>query len=112
MKIFFVICTFILVAQNENYNYLGFIQLVDDSKIPYQLKFTVEQNALLGYSILDPFGLDETRSTIVGSVKGVDFLINEIDIMSSRSTVLESEFCLLQMNLQLIVENKIRYLKG
>jgi len=66
----------------------------------------------LGYSISDPFGLDETRSTIVGSVKGVDFLINEIDIMSSRSTVLESEFCLLQMNLQLIEENKISYLKG
>tara|TARA_B100000795_G_C22752750_1_gene420139 strand:- start:6 stop:833 length:828 start_codon:yes stop_codon:yes gene_type:complete len=114
-KLFFVLfifCASMLVAQNKSYNYSGFIQLVDDSKIPYQLKFTIEQNRLSGYSISDSFGLDETRSTIVGSVKGVDFLINEIDIMSSRSTFLENEFCLLQMNLQLIEENKIRYLKG
>ena len=101
-----------LVAQNKNYNYWGFIQLVDDSKIPYQLNFTVEQNVLSGYSISDSFGLDETSSTILGSVKDVDFLINEVDIMSSRSAVLENEFCLLQMNLKHIEKNKIRYLKG
>ena len=114
-NLFFVLFIFsanLLKAQEMPYNYSGFIQLDDDSKIPFQLKFKVEQNIIIGYSVSDSFGLDETKSSIVGTVNQDVFLINEIDIMSSKSAVLDSEFCLLQMNLQLVEENEVRYLKG
>jgi hypothetical protein len=110
--VLFILSAHILSAQDESYNYSGFIQLDDDSKIPFQLKFKVEQNIIIGYSVSDSFGLDETKSSIVGTVNQDIFLINEIDIMYSKSTVLENEFCLLQMKLQLVDENKIRCLKG
>jgi hypothetical protein len=110
--VLFILSVHILSAQDEGYNYSGFIQLDDDSKIPLQLKFKVEQNIIIGYSVSDYFGLDETKSSIVGTVNQDIFLINEIDVMYSKSTVLENEFCLLQMRLQLVEENKIRCLKG
>jgi hypothetical protein len=110
--VLFILSANLLNAQETSYNYSGFIQLVDESKIPYQLKFAVKNERILGYSISDPFGLDETKSTIVGVVDSGVFLINEVDIMSSKAVVLDSEFCLLQMNLQLVTEGGVRYLKG
>lgn len=62
--------------------------------------------------MVDPFGLDETTSTIVGRLDSGVLLLNEIDIMSTRSTVLENEFCLLQMRLRFKEENGFRYLNG
>ena len=108
----FILSFHLLSAQNERYNYSGSIHLADDSKIPYQLMFSVQSNKLIGYSISDPFGIAETKSTIVGSVNDGLFLINEIDVMSSKSEVLDNEFCLLHMNLKSIEENNIKYLRG
>jgi len=102
----------LLKAQETSFNSSGFIQLSDSSKIPYQLKFSVQNEHILGYSIADPFGLDETKSTVVGVIDSGVFHINEIDIMSSKAVVLDSEFCLLQMNLQLVIVDGVRYLKG
>ncbi len=100
------------MAQDKNYNYSGYVELPDNTKTPYQLKFTEQKGLLTGYSVVDPFGLDETKSTVVGKKESGVFLLNEIDVMSTRSVVSENEFCLLQMRLQLEEINGLRYLNG
>jgi hypothetical protein len=110
--VLFLLIGNLLSAQNSNYNYTGYIQLADSSKILYQLKFNELEGSVIGYSISDPFGVDETKSTIVGTVSQDTFLIKEVDIMSSKAAVLDTEFCLLQMYLHRIEENNIWYLKG
>lgn len=110
--VLFILSTNLMNAQETSYNYSGFIELSDASKIPYQLKFNVQNDSILGYSISDSFGIDETKSTVIGTIDSGVFLINEVDIMSSKAAVLNSEFCLLHMNLNLVENEEVRYLKG
>jgi hypothetical protein len=104
--------TSLLFSQTNSNSFSGYIQLQDNSKIPFHLKFEVNNNTIQGVSIADEFGLNETKSTILGFVDNNTFYINEMDVMYSLSDAEENEFCLLQMTLKEKIQKDIRYLNG
>ena len=81
-------------AQN-NYEYVGAIKLNDTSLITYQIKFTVNEGKINGYSLTDVGGEHETKSNLYGDYNADEKFIRfrEKDIVYTKSEYSENDFC-------------------
>jgi hypothetical protein len=98
-----IIVTFFINIKNGNAQTLDMVGIAVISKtemVPYKLIFDEKNGKISGYSISDFNGANETKSTIVGTFnkKNKTFSFEETSIVSTKSKVSKSEFCLLKMD--------------
>jgi hypothetical protein len=87
----------------EDYEYLGVIQLNDSSFISYKIAFDEEDGLLRGYSVTDMGGSHETKSFISGYYEAEKDSINfyESGILYTKSPYTRDDFCYVHFEGQL-----------
>ncbi|PPK93694.1 hypothetical protein LY01_02478 [Nonlabens xylanidelens] len=82
-------------VNSQTYEYLGLLKLPDSSLIPYKIDFKEVDGKISGYSFTDLNGKHETKATIVGRYddKKNQLEFREIDIVYTKSTLKELDFC-------------------
>ena len=92
-----VLCVFFSLStvNSQTYEYLGLLKLPDSSLIPYKIDFKEVDGKISGYSFTDLNGKHETKATIVGRYDDKKNLLEfrEIDIVYTKSTLKELDFC-------------------
>lgn len=86
---------FINVSAQEDYEYMGVIQLNDSSFISYRIAFEEVDGLIKGTSVTDMGGSHETRSRITGSFDAEKDAIEfyESDILYTKSYITRNDFC-------------------
>ena len=91
------------IWSQEDYEYLGVIQLNDSSFISYKIAFNEENGLLRGYSVTDMGGSHETKSFISGYYEAennkIDFY--ESGILYTKSPYTRDDFCYVHFEGQL-----------
>jgi hypothetical protein len=79
----------------ENYDFIGVIQLQDNSVISYRIFFTETAGKINGFSVTDLQGNHETKSIISGNFNRKDNKLSfkESEIIYTKSNELTSDFC-------------------
>ena len=86
-------------AQQTESNFVGGLIIDSTTFISYNLYFTIHDDKISGHSISDFNGPDETKSTISGTIDNDKLEVNELDIVYTKSTFEEKDFCLLKLYL-------------
>jgi hypothetical protein len=86
---------FISTSAQEDYEYMGVIQLNDSSFISYRIAFEEVDGLIKGTSVTDMGGPHETRSFITGSFDAENDAIEfyESDILYTKSYISRNDFC-------------------
>lgn len=91
----FFMLFFVSISAQEDYEYMGVIQLNDSSFISYRIAFEEIDGLIKGTSVTDMGGPHETRSLITGSFdpenNTIDFY--ESDILYTKSYISRNDFC-------------------
>lgn len=110
--IFLLFHTLQITGQNQDYNYEGLLILDENTMIPYNIYFTKSNDSIIGYSISDINGLDETKSSITGYFNNNELTINENDIMYTKSTTDYKDFCFLRLTVKQESSGNFELLSG
>ncbi|KAA3615925.1 MAG: hypothetical protein DWP94_14845 [Flavobacterium sp.] len=100
---FIFLFPFTNISAQEDYEYLGVIQLNDSSFISYKIAFNEKDGLLNGYSVTDMGGAHETRSFISGYYEAEDDKIDfyESGIIYTKSPITQNDFCYVHFEGQL-----------
>jgi hypothetical protein len=111
--IFFLLLTNVIFSQ-ENYDFVGVIQLPDNSIISYRVFFTEIKGDINGFSVTDLQGDHETKSIISGKIdKENDKLtFKESEIIYTKSDELTSDFCFIHFNGKLKLNHSKALIEG
>lgn len=105
-----------LLTAQEDYNFLGTIQLSDNSLITYKLNFTLNSdNSIDGRSITDINGAHRTESLISGQLSddGETLSFKETKNLSTKSNYSEDDFCYVHLtNGKIKLRSKKSILQG
>lgn len=91
--------------ENDNYELLGTLELLDGSLITYKLSFSIdENNNISGKSITDFLGEEKTSTLIEGAVmdNGEEITFRETDNIATSSSYADSSFCYIHLKKGLI----------
>ena len=93
--VLFLLCFFVKVTAQEDYEYLGVIKLNDTSFISYKIAFKEDNGLLSGYSLTDIGGSHETKSFLSGYFDEEANTINfyESGILYTKSPIVQDDFC-------------------
>ncbi|MCC5922748.1 MAG: hypothetical protein JJT77_03085 [Crocinitomicaceae bacterium] len=98
------------LTQKSNYEFVGFLNTENNEAISYKIIFSVNKNGeIVGESQTDLFGVNTTKSKIVGEIdkKGKKLSFREIENLSTKSKANPDEFCYVHID-----NIKIRTLKN
>lgn len=98
----------------ENYDFIGVIQLPDNGIISYRVFFTEMNGDINGFSVTDLQGDHETKSIISGKIdKENDKLtFKESEIIYTKSDELTSDFCFIHFKGKLKLNNSKALIEG
>jgi len=99
-------------AQDNDYNFIGFINIDNHTFLPYQVVLNDSLGAIQGYSIADSFGPDETKSYISGSIIQGVINFKERDVIYTKSDVIVDDFCFLEVEAKIIKKKNQNKLSG
>jgi len=114
--VLFILCflqSFMSLAQSE-YEFLGVIQLQEDSFISYKISFTEEKGTLTGHTITDMGGPHETKSYLSGYYDEKSNVLEfyESGIVYTKSFVNQNDFCFLHYSGELKRLNEKQHISG
>jgi hypothetical protein len=98
----------------ENYDFIGVIQLPDNSIISYRVFFTETKGDINGFSVTDLQGNHETKSIISGKFDKENYKLTfeESEIIYTKSDELTSDFCFIHFNGKLKLNNSKALIEG
>ena len=87
--------SFLLVSNDDTYEFVGTLQLEDKSLLSYKLIFTDSNGIITGTSITDFTGKHRTETQIEGTLDRKKNIIsfNETQNLSTKSDVASDDFC-------------------
>ncbi len=111
---FFFLISYLSVAQEVPYEYMGAIKLNDSSFISYKIIFNELDGIVKGYSISDMGGPYETKSSIEGvyNEEEKSFSFNELDIVYTKSSIDSFDMCLVHFSSDIRKLNSNRVIEG
>jgi len=115
LAIFILItCIFDCKAQLSNSTFIGSIMLEDKRSYSYKLHFEADSPALVGYTVTDLQGPQETKSRIKGkyNAQKKQITFEEITIIKSKAKIGPDDFCLVHTQLKLGKKLGMPILKG
>lgn len=93
----FIFCFFSLPVQGQEaeYEYVGILKFSMTSMVSYRLVFTESNGEIIGYSVTDMQGENETKNKIKGAYdkNTGNFSFYEQEIEYTKSEVIQSDFC-------------------
>lgn len=101
----FIFCTCVFAQQ---YELMGVLKFNTTSMISYRLLFTEENGKVVGYSITDLQGENETKNRIEGNYdkKSKIFSFSEKEIEYTKSKVTQADFCYVHFSGKLVLSDK------
>ena len=103
----------VTLSQN-NYDFIGVIQLQDKSVISYRIFFTETAGKITGFSVTDLQGNHETKSIINGSINNDTnkLIFEESEIIYTKSEELTSDFCFIHFEGKIKLNNSKALIEG
>jgi len=101
----FIFCT---VSFSQQYELMGVLKFNTTSMISYRLLFTEENGKVVGYSITDLQGENETKNRIEGTynIKTKIFSFSEKEIEYTKSKVTQADFCYVHFKGKFVLGDK------
>lgn len=98
----------------EKHEYIGVLTLDNNYIVPYNIFFTENNGKIIGYSLTDMMGDHETKNEIEGTYdkKTKEFHFVEKNIIYTKSTITQNDFCFVSYTGKLKLENDKAVLKG
>lgn len=115
---YLIIILFFFKAINSfsqtKYEFIGVLTLDNNYIVPYNIFFTENSGVFVGYSLTDMQGENETKNEIKGTYNKVtkEFKFVEKNIVYTKSTITQNDFCFVGFEGKLKLENQMAVLKG
>jgi hypothetical protein len=114
VRILFILFISLKLSAQASNEYIGAIKLNDSAIITYKVKFDINYDEVVGYSITDFGGDHETKSKLKGSYNPStrELSFNEYDIVYTKSDVIHDDFCFVYFERTYFKAGKTKYFKG